>query len=79
MKKFLIEICAATLLMTGCGGSGSVEEKPVELHVSAAASLTNVMNELAEVYAKDNPNERIEIRTVEMFWNQTLEILRRLK
>ena len=26
-----------------------------------------------------SPDERIEIRTVEMFWNQTLEILRRLK
>ena len=25
------------------------------------------------------PDERIEIKTVEMFWNQTLEILRRLK
>lgn len=57
MKKFLTAICAATLLMAGCGGS--VEEKPVELHVSAAASLTNVMNELAELYAKDNPNVKI--------------------
>lgn len=26
-----------------------------------------------------SPDERIEIKTVEMFWNQTLEILRRLK
>jgi len=26
-----------------------------------------------------SPDERIEIRTVEMFWNQTLEILKRLK
>ena len=26
-----------------------------------------------------SPDERIEIRTVEMFWNQTLEILRQLK
>lgn len=55
MKKFLTAICAAALLMTGCGGS----EKPVELHVSAAASLTNVMNELAEAYNKDNPNVKI--------------------
>ena len=26
-----------------------------------------------------SPDERIEIKTVEMFWNQTLEILKRLK
>ena len=58
MKKILTAICAATLLMTGCGG-GTAEEKPVELHVSAAASLTNVMNELAELYGKDNPNVKI--------------------
>lgn len=57
MKKFLAAICAASLLITGCGG-GSVE-KNVELHVSAAASLTNAMNELAELYAKDNPNVKI--------------------
>ena len=43
MKKILTAICAATLLMTGCGG-GTAEEKPVELHVSAAASLTNVFS-----------------------------------
>lgn len=55
MKKFLAIICAA-LLITGCGGS---EQKPVEIHVSAAASLTNVMNELAELYGKDNPNVKI--------------------
>ena len=56
MKKFLTVICAVGLLMTGCGGG---EQKPVELHVSAAASLTNVMNELAEAYNKDNPNVKI--------------------
>lgn len=60
MKKFLTLICAAGLLMTGCGG-GTAEKsaEPVELHVSAAASLTNAMNELAELYAKDNPNVKI--------------------
>jgi len=57
MKKFLTAICTACLLMTGCGGG--IEDKPVELHVSAAASLTNVMNELAELYAKDNPDVKI--------------------
>lgn len=57
MKKFLATICAVALLMTGCGGSSV--EKNVELHVSAAASLTNAMNELAELYAKENPNVKI--------------------
>ena len=58
MKKILTAICTIGLLATGCGG-GTAEEKPVELHVSAAASLTNVMNELAELYGKDNPNVKI--------------------
>lgn len=57
MKKFLAIICAVGLLITGCS-SGNVE-KNVELHVAAAASLTNTMNELAELYAKENPNVKI--------------------
>lgn len=62
MKKFLIGICAATLLMTGCGGGGEVEKKssePTELHVAAAASLTDAMKELATIYEKDNPNIKL--------------------
>ncbi|MBQ4404245.1 MAG: molybdate ABC transporter substrate-binding protein [Selenomonadaceae bacterium] len=59
MKKFLATICAAGLLMTGCGGGNVEKSESVELHVSAAASLTNAMNELAELYAKDNPNVKI--------------------
>lgn len=59
MKKFFATICAAGLLMTGCGGGNVEKSEPVELHVSAAASLTNAMNELAELYAKDNPNVKI--------------------
>ena len=59
MKKFFATICAACLLMTGCGGGNVEKSEPVELHVSAAASLTNAMNELAELYAKDNPNVKI--------------------
>ena len=57
MRKFLATICAVGLLMTGCGGGA--EEKPIELHISAAASLTNAMNDLAKVYATDNPNVKI--------------------
>ena len=62
MKKLLTMLATVTLLMTGCGGGSEqakTESKPVELHVSAAASLTNVMNELAELYNKDNPNVKI--------------------
>ena len=58
IKKILVTICTMCLMMTGCGG-GEQKVEPVELHVSAAASLTNVMNELAELYAKDNPNVKI--------------------
>ena len=57
MKK-LLTLLAAALLMTGCGGGS--QPQTVELHVSAAASLTNAMNDLAELYAKDNPNVKIE-------------------
>ena len=56
MKK-LFAILTAALLMTGCGGGS--QSQSVELHVSAAASLTNAMNDLAELYAKDNPNVKI--------------------
>ena len=57
MKKLLTLLAAAALLMTGCGGGS--QPQTVELHVSAAASLTNAMNDLAELYAKDNPNVKI--------------------
>ena len=59
MKKFLLTASLlVTAILTGCGGK-QAEEEPVELHVSAAASLTDTMNELAELYAKDNPNVKI--------------------
>lgn len=58
MRKILA-LMAAALLMAGCGGESGKTQEPIELHVSAAASLTNAMNELAELYAKDNPNVKI--------------------
>ena len=54
MKNFLIAILAATLFVTGCGAG-----KPVELQISAAASLTDAMNELAALYEKENPDVKI--------------------
>ena len=66
MKKFLATICAACLtaclLVTGCGSQGGADKNSAdatELHISAAASLTNAMNDLAALYAKDNPNVKI--------------------
>ena len=65
MKKVLALITmSAMLMMVGCGEK--VEDKPaannaepVELHVAAAASLTDVMKELAEYYQKEHPNVKI--------------------
>lgn len=69
MKKLLLMAMAAAMaLFTGCGGqqtagtsssaSGSSGEQ-IELHVSAAASLTDVMKELADSYEKEHPNVKI--------------------
>lgn len=59
MRNFFAAIIAASLLMAGCGGGVEKSSAPVELHVSAAASLTNAMNDLAALYAKENPNVKI--------------------
>ena len=65
MKKFFAVMAMMCLLLTGCGGGNTETPKsdskaePVELHVSAAASLTDTMKELASVYEKDNPNVKL--------------------
>ena len=71
MKKILL-LCLsmAMLLMAGCGGNqagapGSGDKaqegnkQPVELHVAAAASLTDVMKELAAVYEMEHPDVKL--------------------
>lgn len=65
MKKFLALIMtAAMFIIAGCGESVQ-EKKPaanaelVELHIAAAASLTDVMKELAGEYEKEHPNVKI--------------------
>ena len=58
MKKFFALMMSA-LLVTGCGGGSVDKTEPVELHVSAAASLTDAMNELATLYTKDKPDVKI--------------------
>lgn len=71
MRKFftLYASFLLMLLMTGCGGQVSAPgsggktsaqaAQPVELHVAAAASLTDVMKELAAVYEKEHPEVKL--------------------
>lgn len=65
MKKLLGLLCAAVMLMSGCGGGSGdsqVDNKTaesVEIHVAAAASLTDAMKELASIYEKDNPDTKL--------------------
>ncbi len=65
MKKMLAMLMAsAMMLMTGCGGGSEQPAKetaaePVELHIAAAASLTDAMKELAADYEKDHSNVKL--------------------
>ncbi|SFT50011.1 molybdate transport system substrate-binding protein [Selenomonas sp. GACV-9] len=66
MKKILVMVMAMmTAVMMGCGSqqvastSSSAEKETVELHVAAAASLTDVMKELAASYEKEHPNVKV--------------------
>ncbi len=61
MKKFFAAMMLLCLLMTGCGGSGGEKKsaEPTELHVAAAASLTDAMKELATIYEAENPGVKL--------------------
>ena len=63
MKKILmLAVALLSLLGAGCGSQQAVPEKkaaPVELHVAAAASLTDVMQELAAAYEKEHPDVKV--------------------
>ncbi len=54
MKKWMSGVLAlgVALCLVGCGGGQSAE--PVEIHVSAAASLTDCMNELKQMYETEH-------------------------
>lgn len=55
MKKTLISLLLVlSLALLGC--SALAEEAPVELFVSGAASLTDVLTEIGEAYSAANPN-----------------------
>ena len=58
MKRFFIGLTLTALFMTGCG-SVDKADAPVELRVSAAASLTDSMKDLEALYTKDNPEVKI--------------------
>lgn len=66
MKKLFALLAAGLLaVMSDCGGqpasneSKSSAQEPVELHVSAAASLTDVMNEIGKDYEAEHPNVKV--------------------
>ncbi|WP_037355556.1 molybdate ABC transporter substrate-binding protein [Selenomonas sp. FC4001] len=63
MKKVLVWIVAAlSLLIVGCGseqGRPEQKDRTVELHVAAAASLTDVMQEIAAAYEKEHPQVKV--------------------
>ena len=63
MKKVLVWIVAAlSLLIVGCGSEQARPEqkdRTVELHVAAAASLTDVMQEIAAAYEKEHPHVKV--------------------
>ena len=63
MKKLftLMAVCLLALA-SGCGGqsqSTTAAKEPVELHVSAAASLTDVMNEIGKAYEQEHPDVKV--------------------
>ena len=63
MKKLftLMAVCLLALA-SGCGGqsqSTTSAKEPVELHVSAAASLTDVMNEIGKAYEAEHPDVKV--------------------
>ena len=66
MKKILLLVllvmaatAAAVLALTAGWEEQQEADTPVELHVSAAASLTDAMKELADSYEKEHPNVKI--------------------
>lgn len=67
IKKTLTALLAGTALLTaGCVGGGNSankmetpQESPIELQVSAAASLTDAMKELGGMYEKEHGNTKL--------------------
>lgn len=67
-QKLMMGLCSLVLMFTvfvaGCGNTPEKKEtaqapEQVEIFVSAAASLTDVMKEIAQMYEKENPNVKL--------------------
>jgi len=68
-RNFVMALCSLCLMLlvlaAGCGNSAEKKEaaapakEKVEIFVSAAASLTDVMKEIAQMYEKENPNVKL--------------------
>ena len=62
LNLILISLLAMGVIISGCGGEKKEAAKtaaPVELHVSAAASMTDAMKELTDDYQKKNPDVKL--------------------
>lgn len=64
VKSIVMGLMAVGLLVGGCGGAEKQEAAkpapaPVELQVSAAASMTDAMKEIGTAYEKANPNVKV--------------------
>lgn len=63
MKKIVVLLsCLALFVLAGCGiasNASDAKKDSVELQVSAAASLTDAMNEIATEYAKEHPQTKV--------------------
>lgn len=67
MRKYILKTIGTLALVTmmlaavGCGGQSPKTENTVSLTVSAAASLTDAMKEIKDLYAKEKPNVSITL------------------
>ena len=66
MKKFFVLLLTILILTASVGCQQQLaatttpeKQSPIELHIAAAASLTDVMQELAAVYAQEHPEVTI--------------------
>lgn len=60
MKKLLmLSLLIITTIITGCSHTANTENTEKELHVAAAASLTDVMKDLAVVFNNEYPDINI--------------------
>ncbi|WP_239256463.1 molybdate ABC transporter substrate-binding protein [Listeria ilorinensis] len=63
MKKILLIISAIAVLLTGCGANGEKEgvSEPAKIHLSAAASLKESIEEIRRNFEKENPSIKLTI------------------